>query len=150
MKKQIKFSPLFAALLFAAFTPTLYAQDVDKEMHAFAQQFQEAYNKEDHAALKTFYADDAVRVAQDGSSITGAEAIRAFWEAQFKATDARLTLQQQLVSWSDFNHAYVSKGTYHVKGASASGEKIDVSGKYSNIMLQVNGAWKISKSELEN
>jgi hypothetical protein len=27
------------------------AQELDKEMQAFARQFQEAFNKEDHAAL---------------------------------------------------------------------------------------------------
>ena len=150
MKKHNQFSLFFAALLCAAFTPALNAQDVDKEMATFAQQFQDAYNKEDHATLKTFYTADAVRVAQDGTSITGAEAIGALWEAQFKGADAALVLQQLSVGWSDFNHAYIAKGTYHVTGVSAKGDKIDISGKYANIMLQVNGAWKISKSVLEN
>lgn len=150
MTKQTQFNLFFTALLCAACTPALIAQDVDKEMTAFAQQFQDAYNKEDHATLKTFYTDDAVRFAQDGTSITGAEAIGAFWEAQFKGADVTLVLQQQSVGWSDFNHAYIAKGTYHVKGLSAKGDNIDFSGKYSNIMLQVNGAWKITKSMLEN
>ena len=119
-------------------------------MATFARQFQDAYNKEDHATLKTFYTDDAVRVAQDGSSNTGAEAIGAFWETQFKGADVTLELKQQSVGWSDFNHAYIAKGTYHVAGLSAKGDKIEASGQYANIMLQVNGAWKISKSTLEN
>lgn len=148
MKKQIQFSLVFAALFCAAFSSTLSAQDVDKEMAAFAQQYQDAYNREDYAALKAFYTDDAVRVAEDGSSITGAEAIRAFLEAQFKGADVKLTLQQHGVTWSDFNHAYTSGGTYQAKGTSADGQKIDVSGKYSNIMLKVDGAWKMSKSTL--
>ncbi len=150
MKKQIKSSLFFAALFCAAFTSNVSAQDVDKEMAVFAQQYQDAYNREDHAALKAFYTDDAVRVAEDGSSITGAEAIRAFLEAQFKGANVRLDIQQHEVSWSDFNHAYISGGTYQVKGASADGQKIDISGKYSNIMLKVNGAWTISKSVLLN
>ncbi len=150
MKKQIKLNFFFAALLFAAFTSASYAQDVDKEMAAFAQQFQDAYNKEDHATLKTFYTTDAKRVAKDGSTITGAEAIGAFWEAQFKGTDATLVLTQQSVAWKDVLHAYVASGTYHVTGVSAKGDKIDISGKYANTMLKVDGAWKISESTLEN
>lgn len=150
MIKKTQFNLFFTALLCAAFTPALNAQDVDKEMTAFAQQYQDAYNREDHATLKTFYTDDAVRVAEDGTSISGAEAIRAFSEAQFKGADVALVLQQQSVGWSDFNHAYIAKGTYHVKGLSAKGDNIDISGKYSNIMLQVNGAWKIAKSMLGN
>lgn len=150
MRKHIQCSLFFTALLCAAFTPVLNAQDVDKEMAAFVQQFQDAYNKEDHATLKTFYTDDATRVAKDGTSITGAAAIGAFWEAQFKGADATLALTLQSVVWKDNVHAYVANGTYHVTGTSAEGAKIDASGKYANTMLRVNGAWKISESMLSN
>lgn len=149
MKKQIKFSLFFAALFCAAFTPVLNAQDVDKDMAAFTQRFQEAYNKEDHATLKTYYTADAVRVAADGTTITGADAIGAFWEAQFKGADVTLVLTPQSVVWKDNVHAYVASGSYHVTGTSANGEKIDVSGKYTNTMLQENGAWKIARTMLE-
>lgn len=145
MKKRVFF---FAAVLCAAFAPALNAQDVDKEMAAFVQQFQDAYNKEDHATLKTFYTTDAKRVAKDGSIITGVEAIGAFWETQFKGADATLELHLQSVVWKDVFHAYVASGTYQVTGVNAKGEKINFSGKYANTMLQVNGAWKISESVL--
>lgn len=144
--KQLIF--LFAALWAITSTTTLNAQDVDKEMAAFAQQFQDAYNKEDHATLKTFYTDDAKRVAQDGSTISGAEAIRVFWETQFQGADVTLVLTPQNVAWRDFLHAYVASGTYQVTGTTAKGEAINLSGKYANTMLKVNGAWKISESVL--
>lgn len=150
MKKHIRFYLFFATLLYAALTPTLNAQDVDKEFAAFTQRFQDAYNKEDHAAIQTFYTADAVRVAKDDTSITGAEAIGAFWAAQFKDNDATLALTQTLVSWSDANHAYVAKGTYKVTGVTAKGGTINLSGAYTNIMLQQNGAWKIAKSVLSD
>lgn len=150
MKKCTQSSLFLAVLFCTAFTSSVFAQDIDQEMVTFAQGFQDAYNQEDHAALKAFYTDDAVRVAQDGSTISGAEAIRVYLETQFKGSDATLTLRQESVNWSDFNHAYVSKGTFHVKGTSINGDRIDVSGKYSNVMIQVNGTWKMSKSFLEN
>ncbi|MCC6461370.1 MAG: nuclear transport factor 2 family protein [Saprospiraceae bacterium] len=147
--KQFSIRFFFAAFLCAAFAPSLlHAQDVDKELAAFAQQFQDAYNKEDAAALQAFYTDDAVRVAKDGSSISGAANIGAFWAAQFQGADATLTLTQSLVSWSDANHAYIAKGTYQVTGTTAKGDAFSLSGGYSNIMLQQNGAWKISHSAL--
>lgn len=148
MKKQLFRSLFFAALFGTAFTPALRAQDVDQEIAAFAKQFQEAYNKEDHAAIANFYTDDAVRIALDGSTLNGKAAIGAFTEAQFKGADLTLVLTQELVSWSDFNHAYVAKGSYRATGTSASGEPIDISGHYSNIMLKQDGVWKISKSSL--
>jgi len=112
----------------------------------FTQQFQETYNKEDHATLQTFYTADAIHMGQDGTSITGAEQIGAFWATQFKGADVTLGLTQTLVSWSDANHAYLAKGTYRVTGATVQGDTIDFSGAYTNIMLQQNGVWKIAKS----
>jgi ketosteroid isomerase-like protein len=137
-----------ALLLIGAFCSNLNAQDVDKALAAFTQQFQDAYNKEDHAALQTFYTADAVRVDREGKSITGAEQIGAFWAEQFKGADATLSLVQTLVSWSDANHAYTAKGTYKVTGTTSKGDKFDLSGSYTNIMLQQNGVWKIAKSVL--
>lgn len=149
MKKQIQFSLFFFAAFFSAvFTTTLNAQDVDKEMAAFAQQFQDAYNKEDHATLKTMYTTDAKRVAKDGTTTSGAEAIGAFWEAQFKGADATLMLTPQSTVWKDNVHAFVASGTYHVTGTTTKGDKIDFSGKYANTMLKVNGLWKIAESVL--
>jgi ketosteroid isomerase-like protein len=94
------------------------------------------------------YTTDATRVAKDGSSTVGAAAIGAYWAAQFKAADATLALTPTLVSWSDANHAYIAKGTYQVTGVTTKGDKINVSGTYSNIMLKENEVWKIAKSVL--
>ena len=150
MKKIMQCSLVFATLLCAGFSTTLSAQDVDKEMADFAQQFQDAYNKEDHATLKTFYTADAVRIGSDGSSITGADAIGAFWAEQFKGSDATLVLKQTSAVWKDVCHCTVSTGTYHVSGTTVKGDKIEVSGTYSNEMLKVDGAWKMAKSVTGN
>ena len=136
----------FLLLFCTTFATVTYGQDTDKELLAFAQKYQEAYNKEDHATLKTFYTTDARRIAQD--TIVGAEAIRTQLEAQFKSADATIQIVQEKVSWSDFNHAFVSSGTYHLKGKNTAGKAIDFVGKFSNVMLKQNGIWKISTSFL--
>lgn len=148
MKKQIRTTLLAVALLCAAFTQHAQAQDVDQELAAFSKQFEAAFNKEDHVTLQSFYTTDAIRVAKDGTSITGAEAIGAFLAEQFKGADLTLTLTQTLVSWSDANHAYITKGAYQAKGVNVQGAPMAFSGTYSNIMLKENGAWKISRSHL--
>jgi ketosteroid isomerase-like protein len=148
MKKATQIRSCIAALLCLTLATAAQAQDVDKALAAFTQQFQDAYNKEDHATLQTLYTADAVRVDREGNSITGAEQIGAFWAAQFEGADVTLSLAQTLVSWSDANHAYLAKGTYRVIGKTAKGDKLDFSGTYTNIMLQQDGAWKIAKSVL--
>ena len=150
MKKFIQCSLVCAFFLCAGFTTTLSAQDVENEMEDFAKRFQDAYNKEDHATLKTFYTADATRVGSDGASITGAEAIGAFWAEQFKGADVTLVLKQTSTVWRDVSHAYVTTGTYHVSGTSVKGDKIEASGTYSNEMLKQDGVWKMAKSVLVN
>ena len=138
----------FLLLFCVDFATVTYGQDTDKELFAFAQKYQDAYNKEDHATLKTFYTADAQRIAQD--TIIGAEAISTQLAAQFKSTDATIQIVQEKVSWSDFNHAFTSSGTYHLKGKNTAGKDIDFVGKFSNVMLKENGVWKIAKSFLSN
>ncbi len=148
MKKTLLFHCFSAAFLGLAFSATAQSQDPEKELAAFAQQFQDTYNREDHATLQTYYTADAVRVAQDGTSISGAEQIAAYYAGQFKGADVSLTIVQTGVHWSDAQHAYVTKGTYRVSGTSAKGDKIEVAGSYSNVMLWKDGAWKIDRSVL--
>ena len=148
MKKQIRTTLLAVTLFCAAFTQYVQAQDVDQELATFTQQVQSAYNKEDFAALQSFYTSDATLVTREGASISGAEAIGAFWAEQFKEDDLTLTLTQTLVSWSDANYGYLAKGVYQANGSSAKGEAITISGTYGNVMLKQNGAWKIYRSHL--
>jgi len=148
MKKLIHFSHLIFALMLSGFTTTLMAQDVSEEMKTFVQQFQDAYNKEDHNALRQLYTADAKSPGSQGAVLTGQDAIAAYWEARFKGTDAVLTLQQDRTDWSDLNHAYVAKGTYKLVGVTAKGDKVDISGKYANTMVKTDGAWKIAEATL--
>lgn len=147
MKKHTQFSLFIALLLCLTTTAKTFGQDVDKEMQEFAQKYQDAYNKEDHATLKTLYTADAKRIAQD--TISGAEAIAAQLARQFAAADATLQITQKSTSWSDFHHTIIASGTYSVKGKDAAGKVIDFSGQFSNFMLKENGVWKISNSTLK-
>ena len=147
MKKRNPFSLFFTLLLCITTTAATFGQDADKELHAFAQNYQDAYNKEDHATLKTFYTDDAQRIAKD--TITGSEAIAAQLARQFAASDATIQITQESVSWSDFHYTMIASGTYTVKGTDAAGKAIDFSGKFSNFMLKKDGVWKISRSILK-
>jgi ketosteroid isomerase-like protein len=147
MKKTSQIRCLLAAFLCLLLSTASQAQD-DAVFAAFAQQFQDAFNKEDHAALQALYTPDAVRVDREGKTITGAEQIGAFWAEQFKNTDMILSLHQTSVSWSDAEHAFVAKGTYRVAGTTVGGDKLDFSGSYQNTMLEKEGVWKIAKSVL--
>ena len=147
MKQTIQLSLLLAIASMTVFSTALKAQDATKELAAFAKKFQAAYNAKDDKALKTMYTDDAVRVAADGTTITGNEAISAEFAKSFADIKPTIEIVQNKVETGADGSA-TSTGTYHVKGTSSAGEAIDIKGSYTNTTIKVKGHWKISKSVL--
>ena len=121
----------------------------EAEMKAFAEKYVAAYNQEDVEAIKKMYMADAVRVDTEGKEIKGADQIAAFFEDQFIKNKTTLKVNQNNISWSDAQHAFIASGTYEVKGATIVYDlKIDNKGTYENTMIKEKGEWKIAKSVL--
>lgn len=147
MKQTIKLCLLATVALLTAFVIPSNAQDVTKDMAAFAKKFQAAYNKHDDKALKMMYTADAVRIATDGTTLNGNEAISADFAKSF--TDIKPTIEitpDKTESQSD--GSAISTGTYHVTGRNAAGESIDLKGSYTNTVVKEKGQWKLAKSVL--
>ena len=140
---------LLAALLSA--TITLQAQSVNDEndMQDFARNFMNAYNQQDHKAIRKMYLDDAVRIDQEGKQIKGADNIAAYFADQFRKNNATVFIRQLSVDWSDYEHTWVAKGTYEVNGKTNVYDiPVHFAGTYANAMLKKDGQWKIAKSVL--
>jgi ketosteroid isomerase-like protein len=120
-------------------------ESIEEDLRAFAKQYQDAFNKEDYATLQTYWTNDAVRVAKNGSTTTGAEAIGALLAKQFENENATLTSTVTLISWSDAEYAYVLKSTFQLTGVNTKGEKIDIAGTGTRIMRKESGVWRIAK-----
>ncbi len=135
---------LTIAVLISANAP-VKAQAVAKEMQAFVKKFETAYNNKDDKSLKTMYTEDAVRIAADGSTATGNEAIVNDLKSFF--TTAKLTIAiKQDSAQSQADGSVTTSGTYHITGTTDAGEKIDINGGYTNTCVKVKGQWKIAKS----
>ncbi len=138
-------------LLLAAISGALQAQSVNDEndMQAFARNFMNAYNQDDHEALRKMYLDDAVRIDQEGREIKGADNIAAYFADQFLKNNATIFIRQLSLNWSDREHAWVAKGAYEVNGKTNVYDiPIHVTGAYANAMIKKDGQWKIAKSVL--
>jgi hypothetical protein len=81
MLTLMKLNRFYAVLICAAFFTSLSARNIDREMLAYVQQFESAYNKEDHNALRTTFIAGSVMFSQN--TLTGAEAIAAQYSLQF-------------------------------------------------------------------
>ena len=147
MKQIIQRSLLLAIASITLFAVSLKAQDATKELAAFTKKFQATYNSKDDKALKMMYADDAVRVAADGTTLTGNEAISAEFAKSFADIKPTIEIKQDKAE-TQADGSVVATGTYHVKGTAASGEAIDIKGSYTNTVVKVKGHWKITKSVL--
>ncbi len=121
----------------------------EAEIKAFAEKFMAAYNKQDVETIRSMYMDDAVRVDTEGNEIEGADQIAAYFEDQFIKNNLTLKVEQLSLNWSDYQHAFVAKGTYEVKGAQVVYDiKIHDTGTYENTMIKQKDGWKIAKTVL--
>jgi len=140
---------LCAALL--GCTMFLQAQSANDEadMHTFARNFMNAYNQQDHEAIRKMYLDDAVRIDQEGKEIKGADNIAAYFADQFVKNNATVFIRHLGVNWSDREYTWVASGTYEVNGKTNVYDiPIHFTGAYANAMIKKDGHWKIAKSML--
>ena len=147
MKKLFKLSLLFALSSITSFSNQLHAQDATKELAGFTKKFQDAYNKKDDKTLKTYYTTDATRTDASGSVITGNENIVAEFVNTWSANKVTIVIKQDKVE-TGADGSTVATGTYLVTGTSNAGEKLDITGTYTNTVVKENGKWKIAKSVL--
>lgn len=117
---------------------------VGLEMRDLMKRFQDAFNREDAATLKTMFTADAVRTATDGTITKGA-AIIDFYTQGFADADVTNVVSLANVS-PQFDGSVIFTGTYHLTGRSAKGERIVREGAYSNTAVKENGQWKISRN----
>jgi len=149
MKRTITFSLLSAIALWMAWVNPLTAQNTNTDMSALAKKYESAYNQKDIKVIKGMYTKDAVRVNTDGSRTTGSEAIAELVNADFKNNKTIVKIKvDKNVKESD--GSITSTGTYHVTGATGSGEKIDFKGAFTNTTVKEGGKWKIAKSVLSS
>ncbi len=147
-------NPLNLILFLCAITfSNLYAQieePSEAEMLAFTEKFMNAYNQEDVETIQSMYLDDAVRIDTAGQEIKGAANIAAIFKKTFIHNKTTLTLKHSSIHWADYQHGFVAKGTYEIKGATYVYDiPIHTTGKYANTMFkEKDGTWKIAQSVL--
>ncbi len=147
MKLIIQRSLLLAIAAIVLLTGTVKAQDTGKEIAAFARKFQAAYNAQDDKALKLMHTKDAVRIAADGTTLNGNEAIAADLANAF--ANYKSTIEINITKTGNLaNGSALATGTFHVKGSTTAGDIIDVKGSFTNTMVKIMGQWKLAKSVL--
>lgn len=124
---------------------TVYAMgQVWKDVRIFVQNFQDAYNKKDAAALKAMFIDNATRILPDGKATNGAENIAAAYSEDFKNANTSGTIKLSNLQ-PQFDGSVMATGTYTVYGSSVKGTRVSFNGSYRNKMINENGQWKLAE-----
>jgi uncharacterized protein (TIGR02246 family) len=144
MKAKKMFELLFLALLFTAFaTPTL-AQDTKKEVEAFAKQFQDTYNKADHAGLAKLCAKEVVVTNPDGTATTLTNVqMGENYAKGFANADLQITITVGEITTLPDGKVKVIGTTTLMVVDKKTGEKRTQKTTYENVAVKENGEWKL-------
>ena len=116
-------------------------QSVSPEYQKVMDAFTAAYNKGDAAGIGAVYAEDALRVAPDGTVLSGRAAVQQNYGASLagpmKGASIKLTATESRQLTPDI---HVVVGTYEITGGQAG----SVSGKYINTLVRKDGTWRIA------
>ncbi len=147
MKKTHQLKKLIIAAVLSTFIFSSYAQ-VGIDMETLVNDFQAAYNRGDNQALGRMFTSNAVRVNQDGSTISGSKRIAENYGNSFSTSN----LQNQLTITEikeESDTRVIVIGTYNITGtAKLTGDAVASSGTYENIFIKENAVWKISRMRL--
>jgi ketosteroid isomerase-like protein len=119
---------------------------VGLEMRELVKQFQNAYNREDVATLKTLLANDVVRTS-GGTTQTGIGEVSDMFAKSFADADVNSAILMANVV-PQFDGSAIITGTYHLNGRAVKGNRVTVDGAYTNTAVKENGTWKISRMTL--
>ena len=134
---------LLSAFAVAIAVPAFLAgqQSVSPEYQKVMDAFTAAYNKGNAAGIGAIYAEDALRVAPDGTVLAGRAAVQQNYGASLagpmKGASIKLTATESRQLTPDI---HVVVGTWEVTGAQAG----PLSGKYINTMVRKDGQWRIA------
>ena len=113
------------------------------ELRDFVKAFQDAYNREDVAALKTMHTTNFVRT--DGiDTQTGIGQITDLYAKNFANADVNTAILMANVA-PQFDGSAIMTGSFHQNGRTTKGSRVTYDGAYTNTVVKENGQWKISR-----
>jgi uncharacterized protein (TIGR02246 family) len=113
------------------------SDDVRKAIEAAEAQFSVLFAKGDMEAVSELYAEDAVVMAPNTTTVFGRSAIQSFWQGARDGGVARLNVKTVEISGTGGDTTYEA-GTYTLYDTA--GKPID-DGKYIVIWRRKNGPW---------
>jgi uncharacterized protein (TIGR02246 family) len=154
MKRRWAVALVGFAISFTAPTLAQQKETVDpqiaQQIGALAAKFDEAFNRNDAAAVAAFFTEDAVRVTPDGT-FSGREAIERgyakFDFQQYQSNDHVLKVNQVNAVGNDVRA--LGTWTSSFQEGSHAGERKHAGGHFTWIMVREGDTWQIRRSTFD-
>ncbi len=131
---------MFAVPLLLAASPSM-AQGITSDIQKLENQFAQAANKQDAAAVAQFYTEDATALPAGADMVKGRDGIQKLWDAILKSGTSNLMLTT--VSVEDYGQAAREIGQFSFDAHGQQGQSSKVEGKYVVVWKKIGGDWRL-------
>ncbi len=131
---------MFAIPLLLAASPSM-AQGIASDIQKLEDQFAQAANKQNAAAVAQFYTEDATVLPAGADMVKGRDGIQKLWGALIKDNSPNLMLTT--VNVEDYGQAAREIGQFSFDAHGQQGQVSKVEGKYVVVWKKIGGEWRL-------
>ena len=117
-------------------------ENVRDAIKSAVQNFTDAFDRGDAAAVAAWYTEDATLLPPDHPMTKGRDAIRAFWQGAMSTGVTEATLETLEVVESGGDWAY-EVGRFRMVLQPQGGERAEMTGKYVVVWKQHGDGWRM-------
>jgi len=140
MKVSVTVVSLFVIGICLSLQTTISEEKMDEEITAAVEKFLTAFNSGNAAGVAMMYTEEGKIMPPNSESLTGREAIQAFWQAALDMGIAKAALK--IVEVEKHGDTAIEIGLYEL---SAANDQVLDKGKYMVIWKKVEGEWKMHR-----
>jgi uncharacterized protein (TIGR02246 family) len=146
MKHRLIRTVLAAALILGSLSSAYATQSDNEKIHAVLESYEHVLNAGDAAGVVRLYTEDGVFMAQHHPSAVGIDAVKAAYEAAFKAIDLNVEFDIVEIEVVADDWAFARTNSAGTITINATGDQVAEGNQELFVLKKTNdGEWKIAR-----
>ena len=146
MKRRLIRTVLAAALILGSLSSAYATQSDNEKIHAVLESYEHVLNAGDAAGVVRLYTEDGVFMAQHHPSAVGIDAVKAAYEAAFKAIDLNVEFDIVEIEVVADDWAFARTNSAGTITINATGDQVAEGNQELFVLKKTNdGEWKIAR-----
>ena len=146
MKHRLIRTVLAAALILGSLSSAYATQSDNEKIHAVLKSYEHVLNAGDAAGVVRLYTEDGVFMAQHHPSAVGIDAVKAAYEAAFKAIDLNVEFDIVEIEVVADDWAFARTNSAGTITINATGDQVAEGNQELFVLKKTNdGEWKIAR-----